>query len=71
MLDRTFGFNGAPHSSQYCEPSRFSVLHLAHEIMVQQSRQLIIKPETVRGKNSILARNQRARQLIDQRLSPS
>src|SRR6185295_5827244 len=23
----TFGRKGAPHSSQYCEPSRFSVLH--------------------------------------------
>src|SRR5690242_20300698 len=32
--ERPFGRNGAPHSSQYCEPSRFSVLHLSHVIIV-------------------------------------
>src|SRR6185503_4085722 len=29
-----FGRKGAPHSSQYCEPSRFSVLHLSQVIIV-------------------------------------
>lgn len=28
-----FGLNGAPHSSQYCEPSKFSVLHLSQVII--------------------------------------
>src|SRR6266699_5545190 len=32
-LECGLGFKGAPHSSQYCEPSRFSVLHLSHEII--------------------------------------
>jgi hypothetical protein len=31
---RPFGRKGAPHSSQYCEPSRFSVLHLSQVIIV-------------------------------------
>src|ERR1700730_13605072 len=31
--ERALGFSGAPHSSQYCEPSRFSVLHLSHVII--------------------------------------
>src|SRR5688572_23943237 len=33
-LDRGLGRSGAPHSSQYWAPSRFSVLHLSHVIMV-------------------------------------
>lgn len=32
-LGRPLGRNGAPHSSQYCEPSRFSVLHLSQVII--------------------------------------
>src|SRR5918994_1659873 len=30
---REFGLSGAPHSSQYWAPSRFSVLHRSHVIM--------------------------------------
>jgi len=30
---RPLGRNGAPHSSQYCDPSRFSVLHLSQVII--------------------------------------
>src|ERR1051325_4013245 len=33
---RPFGRKGAPHSSQYCEPSRFSVLHLSQVIIVEK-----------------------------------
>src|SRR5215470_8086323 len=32
-LERALGLSGAPHSSQYCDPSRFSVLHLSHVII--------------------------------------
>src|SRR5687768_11826824 len=32
-LERKLGLSGAPHSSQYCEPSRFSVLHLSQLII--------------------------------------
>src|SRR5215210_6825141 len=32
-----FGLKGAPHSSQYCEPSRFSVLHLSQVIIAQKA----------------------------------
>jgi hypothetical protein len=27
------GLNGAPHSSQYCDPSKFSVLHRSQVII--------------------------------------
>lgn len=30
---RPFGLRGAPHSSQYCEPSKFSVLHRSQVII--------------------------------------
>jgi hypothetical protein len=60
VLERRLGFNGAPHSSQYCEPSRFSVLHLSQVIIVLQDG-LIVGPASNRyrrgGKLWILARN--------------
>src|SRR6185369_13736615 len=40
-LGRPFGLKGAPHSSQYCDPSRFSVLHLSHVIMTSK-KQIIL-----------------------------
>jgi len=33
-LGPELGLRGAPHSSQYCPPSRFAALHLSHVIMV-------------------------------------
>jgi len=36
VFGRPFGLRGAPHSSQYCDPSRFSVLHLSQVIIVVQ-----------------------------------
>jgi hypothetical protein len=33
---RPLGLSGAPHSSQYCEPSRFSVLHRSQVIIVDK-----------------------------------
>src|SRR6266511_42556 len=32
-LERRFGLKGAPQSSQYCDPSKFSVLHLSQVII--------------------------------------
>src|SRR6266545_1016165 len=32
--DDELGRSGAPHSSQYCPPSRFEDLHLSHVIMI-------------------------------------
>ena len=71
-FDRELGFRGAPHSSQYCDPSRFSVLHLSHVIISVfgggawarlKSARLPRNRRTQRGKLWILARNQRPRQL--------
>ena len=67
-LGRTFGFKGAPHSSQYCEPSRFSVLHLSQLIMKVSVLTLTLlaanffcEPHGPCQK-AILARKQRTRQ---------
>jgi len=65
--DRGFGLRGAPHSSQYCEPSRFSVLHLSQVIIGTWRGPVgaLIIPATrklIRRKRLILARIQRARQ---------
>src|SRR5688572_7472587 len=35
-LGRPLGRKGAPHSSQYCDPSRFSVLHLSQVIIASK-----------------------------------
>ena len=45
--------SGAPHSSQYCEPSRFSVLHLSQVIIVVYSSKLIhIQPRNADSQHS-------------------
>ena len=43
-LGPKFGLKGAPHSSQYWAPSRFSVLHLSHVIIVFGSLRLAPNP---------------------------
>jgi hypothetical protein len=49
---RELGLSGAPHSSQYCAPSRFSVLHRSHVIIVLE----ICDKRPNRDKFSICAR---------------
>jgi len=58
---RPFGLRGAPHSSQYCEPSRFSVLHLSQVIIDSRSRWprlTILGLEARPNSERILARNE-------------
>src|SRR5918998_1329148 len=69
-------FKGAPHSSQYCEPSIFSVLHLSQMVIgispraircvgdERRTPPLWPRAAAARARNSyIVARNENARQI--------